>query len=276
MTRLGESMIALHSKQDLCASAPIAVFDSGVGGISVLKHIRVQLPHEHLLYFADSYYAPYGNKSAEQICARALHVAEFLWAQSAKALVVACNTATAVAIQTLRARYSQPIIGLEPAVKPAVFSSRNGIIGVLATSGTLHSTQFANLLENHASGVQVITQSCVGLVELIEAGKLETPETRALVVECCAPLLAAGVDTLVLGCTHYPLVRKLIQSVVSDEVMLIDTGAAVAKQLQTALAQALNPQKAIGQVRFYSNLAKTQAIITKLWGGPVDFVEVEQ
>ena len=149
----------------------IGVMDSGVGGISVLKHIRVLLPFEHLMYVADSKYAPYGNKTAEEITARCMVVADYLIAQDVKALVVACNTATAAAIDTMRSTYDVPIIGMEPAVKPAAAATKNGVIGVLATVGTLKSAQFAALLESYGRNVKVVTQGCVGLVECIERGE---------------------------------------------------------------------------------------------------------
>lgn len=190
-------MAALH--------APVVgVFDSGVGGISVLRHIRDSLPSEDLVYCADSLHTPYGGKSPEQIRQRSLALTAFLLEQGAKAIVLACNTATAAAVAALRERYALPIIGMEPAVKPAVAATRSGVVGVLATVGTLKSAQFAALLENYGKGVQVVTQACHGLVECVERGDLDAPATRALVRRYVEPLLAQGADTIVLGCTHYP------------------------------------------------------------------------
>lgn len=218
---------------------PIAVFDSGVGGISVLQHIHALLPFEPLLYVADSKYAPYGNKTPAEIQARCFAIADFLIANDAKAIVVACNTATAAAIDAMRAKYTlpnhMPIIGMEPAVKPAAEASKNGIIGVLATTGTLKSAQFAGLLESYGRNVNVVTQACVGLVECIERGEITAENTLRLVEQYCQPLLDAGADTIVLGCTHYPFVRALIEQVAGPDVTLIDTGAAVAKHLQQRL-----------------------------------------
>ncbi|MCL4169153.1 UNVERIFIED_CONTAM: hypothetical protein GTU68_010640, partial [Idotea baltica] len=188
--------------------------DSGVGGLSVLQHIHRLLPNEHLSYVADSQYAPYGSLSPEKITERCFTIADFLIEQDVKALVVACNTATAASIQLMREKYTLPIIGMEPAVKPAALASRNGIIGVLATVGTLKSAQFAALLANYGQDIQVHTQGCVGLVECIERGETNADSTKALITECCAPLLDVGADTIVLGCTHYPFVRELIQKVV--------------------------------------------------------------
>jgi glutamate racemase len=252
------------------SSQTIGVMDSGVGGISVLKHIHALLPHEQLIYVADSQYAPYGNKTAEEITARCIEIADFLMTKQVKAIVVACNTATAAAIDTMRATYAIPIIGMEPAVKPAAAATKNGVIGVLATVGTLKSAQFAALLESYGRNVKVVTQGCVGLVECIERGELDTSATKALIRQYTAPLLAEGADTIVLGCTHYPFVKQAIQDIVGDEISLIDTGAAVAKQLQKKLAEQnlLATGKATAQVSFYSNSQADNAkqVIAQLWG----------
>ncbi|MFV9684531.1 glutamate racemase [Pseudomonas sp. NY15367] len=218
--------------------APVGVFDSGVGGLSVLREIRQLLPNESLLYVADSGHVPYGEKSAEYIRERCVLITEHLLAQGAKALVLACNTATAAAGAELRARYPQlPIVGMEPAVKPAAAATRSGVVGVLATTGTLKSAKFAALLDRFANDVRVITQPCPGLVECIEAGELQAPATRQLLQGYVEPLLAEGCDTLILGCTHYPFLRPLLFELVPASVSLIDTGAAVARQLQRLLAQ---------------------------------------
>lgn len=262
---------------------PIGVFDSGVGGISVLKHIHALLPHEQLLYVADSKYAPYGNKTPAEITARCFEIADFLIAKGAKALVVACNTATAAAIDDLREKYTLPdlnfpIIGMEPAVKPAAEASKNGIIGVLATVGTLKSAQFAGLLESYGRNVEVVTQACVGLVECIERGELDTVNTKALVRLYTAPLLAEGADTIVLGCTHYPFVEDAIREIVGEHISLIDTGAAVAKQLKRQLAESellsnLNQQ---GSVKFFTNSPAENAanVIENLWGKSADVTKL--
>jgi glutamate racemase len=181
-------------------SAPIGVFDSGVGGLSVLREIHAQLPNEALLYVADSGHVPYGEKSAEFIRERSQKIAEFLLAQGAKALVLACNTATVAAVADLRERYPQlPIVGMEPAVKPAASATRSGVVGVLATTGTLKSARFAALLDRFASDVRVVTQPCPGLVECVEAGDLDSLAVRQLLQGYVDPLLAAGCDTLILG-----------------------------------------------------------------------------
>lgn len=261
---------SLHISAD-CA---IGVMDSGVGGISVLKHIHTLLPNESLFYFADSAHAPYGNKTPEEIKARCFAVADVLIEKQIKALVVACNTATAAAIDDMRKKYNLPIIGMEPAVKPAASATKNGIVGVLATTGTLKSAQFAALLESYGRNVKVVTQACVGLVECIERGELEAAETRALVAQYCQPLLDEGADTIVLGCTHYPFVKPTIQDIVGSHITLIDTGAAVAKQLKRQLAEKklLNPSNATAQVQFWTNSTAENAeqVTEKLWGKQVE------
>lgn len=220
------------------SNAPIGVFDSGVGGLSVLREIRQLLPSESLLYVADSGHVPYGEKSPEYIRERCVLITEHLLAQGAKALVLACNTATAAAAAELRERYPQlPIVGMEPAVKPAAAATRSGVVGVLATTGTLKSARFAALLDRFASDVKVITQPCPGLVECIEVGALQAAATRELLQGYVAPLLNEGCDTLILGCTHYPFLRPLLKTLVPPTVTLIDTGAAVARQLQRLLVQ---------------------------------------
>lgn len=252
------------------SSQPIGVMDSGVGGISVLKHIHALLPHENLLYVADSKYAPYGNKTPAEITARCFAIADFLIAKDVKTLVVACNTATAAAIDAMRRKYTLPIIGMEPAVKPAAAATKNGVIGVLATVGTLKSAQFAALLESYGRNVKVVTQACVGLVECVERGELDTPETKALIRQYCAPLLADGADTLVLGCTHYPFVKDAIREIVGDKISLIDTGAAVAKQLKRQLEEKslLSASNQPAKVQFWTNSEADNAeqVIEVLWG----------
>jgi len=252
------------------SSRPIGIFDSGVGGISVLKHIHALLPHEHLMYVADSLHAPYGNKTPEEITSRCMILADFLISQNVKALVVACNTATAAAIDELREIFDLPIIGMEPAVKPAAAATKSGVIGVLATVGTLKSAQFAALLESYGRNVKVVTQGCVGLVECIERGELDAPETKALIRQYTTPLLAEGADTIVLGCTHYPFIKMAIQGIVGGKITLIDTGVAVAKQLKNKLEEKglLSTSKQKAEVHFWTNSEAENAeqVIEALWG----------
>ncbi|MFC3110728.1 glutamate racemase [Undibacterium arcticum] len=226
------------------SSAPIGVFDSGIGGLSVLRHIRAQLPHESLLYFADSGFAPYGDKPEPVIVERTLAIADFLLQQGVKALVVACNTATAAAIKALRAHYpALAVVGVEPGLKPAVALTRSKIVGVLATDNTLKSAKFAQLRAQISadSGVRFLPQACIGLVDQIEKGELHSADTALLVQRYVAPLIAQGADTLVLGCTHYPFVQGLIDAVVSrsseQPVSVIDTGQSVARHLARLLAE---------------------------------------
>lgn len=219
------------------SDAAVGVFDSGVGGLSVLSEIERLLPDESLLYVADTGHMPYGEKSPEFIRERCVQVAQFFREQDAKALVLACNTATVAAVADLRQRYPDwPIVGMEPAVKPAAAATRSGIVGVLATTGTLRSAKFVALLDRFANEVQVITQPCPGLVELIETGDLHSPELRLLLQGYVQPLLAAGCDTLILGCTHYPFLKPLLATLVPADVVLVDTGAAVVRQLQRLLS----------------------------------------
>ena len=220
------------------SDAPIGVFDSGVGGLSVLLEIRQLLPQESLLFVADSGNVPYGEKTPEFIRQRCVTIAEFFREKGAKALVLACNTATVAAAADLRERYPDwPIVGMEPAVKPAASATRSGVVGVLATTGTLQSAKFAALLDRFAGDVQVVTQPCPGLVELIETGDLQSPALRLMLQGYVEPLSAAGCDTIVLGCTHYPFLKPLLREMIPASISLIDTGAAVARQLQRLLSQ---------------------------------------
>jgi glutamate racemase len=218
--------------------APIGVFDSGVGGLSVLDEIQQLLPHESLLYVADCGHIPYGEKTPAFILERSRLVAEFFRSQGAKAFVIACNTATVAAVADLRLDFPDwPLVGMEPAVKPAAAATRSGVVGVLATTGTLQSAKFAALLDRFATDVRVITQPCPGLVELIETGDLTSPALRQLLQGYIEPLLNAGCDTIILGCTHYPFLKPLLAQMLPPSVILIDTGAAVARQLKRLLSE---------------------------------------
>lgn len=250
-------------------SAPIGVFDSGVGGLSVLREIRARLPAESLIYLADSGHVPYGEKSADFIRARCRSIAAFLLGEGAKALVVACNTATAAGVAELRELYPWvPIVGMEPAVKPAARATRSAVVGVLATTGTLQSARFAALLDRFASDVRVVTQPCPGLVEQVEAGALDSAQTRALLQRYVEPLLVAGCDTLILGCTHYPFLRPLLQQLVPASVSLIDTGEAVARRLADLLVATDRIGAGPGPVSFWSSgePARLAAVLPTLWG----------
>ncbi|MDD4913424.1 MAG: glutamate racemase [Methylococcales bacterium] len=219
----------------LPADSPIGIFDSGVGGISVLQAIRHELPAEHLLYVADSGNAPYGNRHTSFIIDRTMIIAKFLIESRVKAIVVACNTATVVAIEALRLWCPIPVVAMEPAIKPAADSTKSGVVGVLATSQTIASPAVARLCDQYGRRAEILLMACPGLVEQVERGELASEVTRSLLVEYLSPLLDAGVDTLVLGCTHYPFLSALIQDIVGPNVSIVDPAAAVARQLARRL-----------------------------------------
>ena len=230
------------------------MFDSGVGGLSVLLEIRRELPTENLIYVADSAHAPYGDKPPEEIQERAFRIVEFLLEQQVKAIVVACNTATGIAVEALRARWPLPFVAIEPAVKPAAAATRTGIVGVLATRQTIASPRFARLAETWASGARILAQPCPGLVEQIERGALDDPQTEALIASFVRPLIDQGADTLVLGCTHYPFVAPSIASVAGTGVTLINPAAAVARELRRRLTETslLGAARDRGTVHFWT------------------------
>jgi glutamate racemase len=212
------------------ASAQIGVFDSGLGGLSVLRALMAAMPGARFLYVADSAYAPYGERDTEEVTRRSLRITEFLVASGAFGVVVACNTATAAAIDALRTQHPRlPIVGIEPGLKPAVAATRNGRIGVMATPATLSSKRFDQLHQAQAQGSFVLRQPCPGLADLIEQGDLDAPSVIDAVKRFCEPLQRAEVDTVVLGCTHYPLVAHHIQAALGAHVQLIDTAHAVAR-----------------------------------------------
>ena len=254
----------------------------------MLRHIHAQLPHEHVLYFADSAFAPYGAKTDEWLVQRALDVTAFLISQGAKALVVACNTATVAAIKAVRTAYpTLPVVGVEPGLKPGASATRNGTVGVLATASTLRGEKFLALREqiSNANGTRFLLQPCGGLVERIEQGDLSSAETAAMLEGFVAPLLEQGADTLVLGCTHYPFVQEAIAQAVaargdSAAVTLIDTGDAVARQLARLLEGAAlqRPGGTPAHLRGYTsgNAAALQTAFANLLGlhPPVESVQV--
>lgn len=249
---------------------PIGVFDSGVGGLSVLRRIRADLPHETLLYVADSGHAPYGNKPAEFVARRSVAITEFLLEQRAKAVVVACNTATAAAIARLRDRFGVPIIGIEPAIKPAVAATRSGVVGILATGNTVRSDKFAALLDQHGHRARVMVQPCPGLADCVEHGELSGPRPRALLEQFLEPLLEQGADVLVLGCTHYPFLTPLIQRLAGPDVAVLDTGGAVARQLRRRLeaADLLADGRTAGGASYFTSgaLERTGHVMSRLLG----------
>nr|WP_134045502.1 glutamate racemase [Paraburkholderia caballeronis] len=225
----------MHAVTSSSRDAPVGIFDSGLGGLSVLRAVRAQLPAERVIYVADSRHAPYGERDDDFIADRTLAIGEWLVSQGAKALVVACNTATAQSIALVRERLAIPLVGVEPGVKPAALGSKSRVAGVLATQSTLRSARFQTLLERHAAGCRMLCQPGLGLVQAIERGDVGSPELLALLRGYLEPMLDAGADTLVLGCTHYPFLDAAIRSIVGDRMTLIDTGVAVARQLQRVL-----------------------------------------
>jgi len=234
----------------------IGVFDSGLGGLSVLRALHQYLPLADMLYVADSGHAPYGEKDTTEIIARSEYITDFLLTQGAQAIVIACNTATAAAAQHLRARWPDvPIIGVEPGVKPAVAHSPSGRIGVLATPGTLASPKFQHLVERHGRNAEITLQACPGLAKEIESGELDTPRLRELVAQFAGPLQEAQSDTIVLGCTHYPFVRPLFEQVLGPGVRIIDTSDAVARHVAHLVTElpACTPETSGSHIRFWSS-----------------------
>ena len=235
---------------------PIGMFDSGVGGLSVLRAIRQALPGEDILYFGDQAHIPYGPREKTEIQAFSSAITRFLLDKGAKLIVVACNTASAAALHHLRETFTEvAFVGMEPAVKPAAELTQTGKVGVLATPTTFAGELYASVVERFARGVEIFTSTCPGLVEQIEAGKLGDPQTRAILVEALAPMLAAGIDTIVMGCTHYPFVIPLIESITGPQVRVIDPAPAIARQARRLLERRglLNPQAEGGRVRFYTS-----------------------
>lgn len=261
------------------ADAPIGVFDSGVGGLSVLREIRARLPAERLIYVADSGHAPYGDKSPAYVQARAEHILAQLRHAGCKAVVVACNTVTGLSIRALRERHPDwPLVAIEPAVKPAAALTRSGVVGVLATRNTVNSPGLARLIAAHAAGVQVLPQACPGWVERVERGELDGPDTEAAVAQRVRPLLAAGADVLVLGCTHYPFLRPVIQRIAGPDVTVLDPAPAVARELARRLDEGhlATPCTAPGDVAFWTSgdLTQTARVIELLWGQAVQLLRL--
>ena len=237
----------------MSSTLPIGVFDSGIGGLSILKKIHQQLPRESLLYIADSAHAPYGLKGEAFIIERSRHILKFLNSQPVKAVVVACNTATAAAVETLRNENSLPIIGMEPAIKPAALQTQSGVIGVLATEGTLASDKFVDLKSRFDGKVEIISQPCPGLVEHIERFQMDLPAIRNLLQEYIRPLVKKGADSLVLGCTHYNFIKGQIREVAGDAVSIIDTQEAVSNRLASVLKEEDLLSELEGTIHFYSS-----------------------
>lgn len=217
---------------------PIGIFDSGVGGLTVTAAIRQALPHERLLYFGDNAHIPYGDRSLREVRSFSTTIVRALLAKGCKLIVIACNTASAAALRVLREAYPHTLfVGMEPALKPAAERSRSRVVGVIATRATFQGELFASVMERFAQDVTVLEQPCPGLVQAIEAGDLETDSTERMLRDWLEPMLAQGMDELVLACTHYPLVRPLIERICGAQVGIIDPAPAVARQVDRLLTE---------------------------------------
>jgi glutamate racemase len=237
-------------------SGPIGVFDSGVGGLSVLCQIQRQFPQENLIYLADQQHVPYGPRPLAQVRQFSVAITRFLLDQGAKLIVVACNTASAAALYHLREVFPEvPFVGMEPAVKPAAEQTQSGVVGVLATPATFQGKLYASVVERFANGVHLLQDTCPGLVAQIEKGELQGPKTRAILESALTPMLENGIDRVVMGCTHYPFVIPLIQEIVGPGVKVIDPEPSVARQVGRFLAELKlgNQSSEPGQVRYLTS-----------------------
>ena len=249
----------------------LGIFDSGVGGLSVLRAIRQQLPAEPAIFLADQAHVPYGSRSLEEVCGFSEAITRYLLSRGAKLIGVACNTASAAALHSLRQTFPKvPFVGMEPAVKPAAEGTRSGVVGVLATPATFQGALYASVVERFANGVRLLQHTCPGLVAQIEAGELEAPETRAILEEALLPMLEQGIDTVVLGCTHYPFVIPLIQEIVGPGVRVIDPAPAVARQvgrlLETYGLSLATEKRGNLEILTTGNLEKLEGMLPRLLG----------
>ncbi|MFT5812600.1 MAG: glutamate racemase [Psychroserpens sp.] len=263
----------LNSELQTTNAEPIGIFDSGVGGLSIAQCINEQLPNENLLYVADTLHAPYGEKSTEFIQQRVNEIAQWFVKSKAKAIVVACNTATVNAIDPLRKNISIPVIGVEPAIKPAANLSKNKKVAILVTKATAENQRFLALVTQYSNNSDIIVQPCPGLVELIEQDMKNSLECKLMLTTYLMPLLEKGVDTIVLGCTHYPLVKNLIGEICGYGVMIMETAQPVTEQLQRQLAlhKLVNLSNNLGTTTFYSSKYNPtqRALFTHIWQGPL-------
>ncbi|RPJ29238.1 MAG: glutamate racemase [Chloroflexi bacterium] len=261
-------------------NSPIGIFDSGVGGISVLRAIRAQMPEESVIYFGDQGHVPYGSRSLEQIQSFSETITRFLLERGAKIIVVACNAASAAALKYLREKFPDvQFVGMEPAVKPAAEHTHTGKVGVLATPATFQGALYASVVERFVHGVELFQDTCPGLVQQIEKGNLNGEETRKILKKALLPMLEKNIDTVVLGCTHYPFVIPLIQQIVGKNVRVIDPAPAVARQTGRLLeARGLRSKPGSrGEIKFYTSDAPDtlKALLPMLLGeiGEVEKVE---
>jgi glutamate racemase len=257
------------------ADGPIGVFDSGVGGLSVLRALRARLPGESFVYVADSGHAPYGDRPVAAVEARAHAVANFLVRCRARAMVIACNTASVVAAGALRRVHALPIVAMEPAIKPAVQATRSGVVLVLATTATVRSASVARLCATHGAGVRIVLQACPGLADQVERGDFDGPATRELLRDALLPALADGADTVVLGCTHYAFLAPQIAAIAGPGVQLVEPSDAIAAQLMRVLPAAAGaPGSAVPTTTFYTSGPRAaMAAFLSTIGEPVDDVQ---
>jgi glutamate racemase len=248
---------------------PVGVFDSGVGGLSVLRAMRQQFPNESVNYFGDQGHVPYGPRPLDEVREFSKAITRFLLGLGAKLIVVACNTASAAALHSLRQAFPDvSFVGMEPAVKPAAENTRSGVVGVLATPATFQGALYASVVERFAGNVTLLQNPCPGLVQQIERGELDSSETRTILESALLPMLDRGIDTIVLGCTHYPFVIPLIQEIVGPDVRVIDPAPAVARQVSRLLdspgRRAVSPIS--GALRFFTsgNATQFEAMLPKL------------
>lgn len=250
---------------------PIGIFDSGVGGLSVLRVVRQQMPNENVVYFGDQGHVPYGARPMKEIQKFSEGITRFLLEQNSKIIVVACNTASAAALKYLRENFSDiSFVGMEPAVKPAAEATQTGKVGVLATPATFQGALYASVVERFGAGVELFQNTCPGLVSQIEKGELAAQTTRQILEDALIPMLEKNIDTVVLGCTHYPFVIPLIQEIVGEKVRVIDPAPAVVRQIGKLLdaGAGRNTAPSKGNVRIYSSgdIGKVQAVLPVLLG----------
>ncbi len=256
------------------SSRPIGVFDSGVGGLSILHELRHLMPQEHCVFLADQAHVPYGEKTAEQLKDLACRITQFLLDQHCKLVVVACNTATCYAIETLRTKFTVPFVGTIPAVKPACEKTQNGVVAVLSTPATAQSPALHALIDTYGKNKKVLAIGCAGLEDAVETGSLHSSETLLLLKKYLAPAQHAGADYIVLGCTHYPFLREKIQALVGPTIHLIDSGAAIARQTARLLAvqHIQNPSFRKGSTRYFTTGDKKlfATVASGLLGKPIE------
>ncbi len=262
------------------SASPIGIFDSGVGGLSVLRAIRTQMPNESVIYFGDQGHIPYGPRPMEQIRDFSEAITKFLLEHNAKIIVVACNTASAAALKYLRGTFPDvQFVGMEPAVKPAAEHTQTGRVGVLATPATFQGALYASVVERFANGVELFQNTCSGLVQQIEQGNLNGSETRRILEDALRPMLEKDIDTVVLGCTHYPFVIPLIQEIAGEKVRVIDPAPAVARQVRRLLEAGglRNESDEPGDIRFYTSgeVNALKSLLPVLLGEDGDVERVE-